>query len=227
MRFLCLHGIGTSTAILETQLAALRYRLGEGYEYEYIEGSLTCSPSRGIEEAFGRQEEYYAYFDASVPSILKAVNDLVDFLDSEGPFDGVIGFSQGGALALTLIAAEERGLLSPPLSDRTSVSPHRRLRCAILLSCGLPWDYAALQAGKSRRLTPNQDGCSIHLPMVHFWGENDEEGFPGNHDATLLCDESSRVEFVHTAGHGVPSGSKAGEVDAMALAVESMIQSIA
>ncbi|KAI9693526.1 MAG: hypothetical protein M1820_009178 [Bogoriella megaspora] len=207
MRFLCLHGIGTSAAIFEAQIAALRYRLGDAHEYEFIEGSLESPPAKGIEEVFGKQEAYYAYFDASVTNILKAVNDLAEFLDTEGPFDGIIGFSQGGSLATTLMAGVERGLIEA------------RIKCLILLSCGMPWDLAALKAGESRRLTPEQDGGCITIPTAHFWGQNDLEGFAGNHDVALLCDESSRVEVVHNAGHGVPSGKHLQELDAMVAAV--------
>ncbi|OTB07053.1 hypothetical protein M426DRAFT_318421 [Hypoxylon sp. CI-4A] len=221
MRFLCLHGIGTSTDILETQLAGLRYRLGDGHEYEYVEGPLVWPPAKGIEEAFGKQEAYYSYFDGTASSILKAVDDLVEFIDTEGPFDAVIGFSQGGALATTLSAAEEKGLIQTLPSMHNT---HRRIQCAILLSCGLPWDYAALQTGRIRRLTPAEDGCIIHIPTAHFWGLNDNEGFPGNHDVTLLCDETMRAEVAHTAGHGVPSGAKAAEVESMAAAMEGIIR---
>jgi hypothetical protein len=183
-------------------------------------------PAEGIEEAFGRQEACYSYFEASVPSILKAVDDLVDFLDAEGPFDGVIGFSQGGALATTLMAAEERGVLKPPGDAmQAGAGEHqRRIPCAILMSCGLPWDYAALQAGESRRLTPDVDGCCIRVPTAHFWGSNDASGHPGNGEVTLLCDEESRVELVHTAGHGVPSGSRPQELEGMVAAIEKTVQ---
>lgn len=116
---------------------------------------------------------------------------------------------------MTLLAAMEGGL---------APSQERRLGCAILLSCGLPWDYAALQVGESRRLSPDRDGCCIRTPTAHFWGSNDDEGFRGNHDVALLCDQSSRVEFVHSAGHGVPSGSKPRELDTVIAGVELTVQ---
>ncbi|KAI1761227.1 serine hydrolase FSH [Hypoxylon sp. FL1150] len=214
MRFVCLHGIGTSASILETQLSTLRYRLGAHHEYEFIEGSLAWPPARGIEEAFGKQDTCYAYFRLSATSILKAVHDLAEFLDTDGPFDGVVAFSQGGALATTLIAAEQRGLLTPP---------HQPLKCAILLSCSQPFDYAALHAGEIRRLTPMQAGCCIHIPTAHFWGSNDTEGSPGNHDVYLLCDEGCRAKYVHSAGHGIPSGSKMAEVETMVDAMKATL----
>lgn len=154
--------------------------------------------------------------------------DLAEFLDSdEGPFDGIIGFSQGGALATTLIAAEEKGLLPPPPPPPppSSGGPAKpRLKCVILLSCGQPWDFAALQAGQNRRLLAGEDGVCIHLPTAHFWGRNDGEGFLGNHEVAMVCDARVRVESVHLAGHGVPSEARPAELQAMVEAIEMTVQ---
>ncbi|ROW07962.1 hypothetical protein VMCG_03410 [Cytospora schulzeri] len=238
MRFLCLHGIGTSTAVLthNDQTASLRLRLGDSHEFEFIEGPFVWPPARGIEEAFGKQEACYSYFDNTIASIHQAVLDLAEFLDSdEGPYDGIIGFSQGGALATTLIAAEERGLLPPAAAAAAAGAdagadaadtgrPRPRLKCAILLSSGQPWDFAALQAGENRRLLADRDGVCIHLPTAHFWGRNDGEGFLGNHEVAMVCEERVRVEFVHMAGHGVPSGARPAELQAMVEAFEMTVQ---
>lgn len=204
------------------QTASLRLRLGDSHEFEFIEGPFVWPPARGIEEAFGKQEACYSYFDNTIASIHQAVLDLAEFLDSdEGPFDGIIGFSQGGALATTLIAAEERGLIpSPPAGG----SGRSRVKCAILLSCGQPWDFAALQACEDRRLLAGTDGVCIHMPTAHFWGRNDGEGFLGNHDVATVCDERVRVESVHMAGHGVPSGARPAELQAMVEAFEMTVQ---
>ena len=70
--------------------------------YEFIEGSLISAPARGIQEAFSEQKAYYSWLDVLLPSILKAVSDLADSLDSEGLFNRIMAFSQDGALATTL-----------------------------------------------------------------------------------------------------------------------------
>lgn len=188
-------------------------------------------PARGIEEAFGKQPSCYSFFDKTLGSIRQAVLDLVEFLDSDegGPFDGIIGFSQGGALAATFLAAEARGLFPSPRNPSTSTSTSSssrssRLRCAIFLSCGQPWDLAALEAGQERRLDAESDGICIRIPTAHFWGRNDPEGFVGNHDAALLCDEESRVEFAHMSGHGIPTGARPEELDAVVKGIETTVQ---
>ncbi|KAH8429840.1 uncharacterized protein LDX57_007511 [Aspergillus melleus] len=108
MRFLCLHGQGTSSDVLKTQLASLRYQLDatDSHEFDFIDGAVLWPPARGIREVFGDEVESFSYFDESAASILGAVVDLAQYIDSHGPFDGVIGFSQGAVLAATLIIAQ-------------------------------------------------------------------------------------------------------------------------
>lgn len=47
MRFLCCHGRGTNSLILETQLAALRHELGDGHIYDFVEGTVPASLAPG------------------------------------------------------------------------------------------------------------------------------------------------------------------------------------
>ncbi|KAG8162667.1 hypothetical protein KVR01_007145 [Diaporthe batatas] len=222
MRFLCLHGIGTSSEILEAQLSSIRFHLDNSHEFEFVEGQFVWPPAPGIEEAFGKQEAYYSYFDGTLQSIHQAVLDLAEYLDSEGPFDGVIGFSQGGALAATLLAAESRGLL-PPFETTGNDS---RLKCAIFLSCGQPWDFAALESGVERRLSAEADGVCIRIPTAHFWGSNDMEGFLGNHEVVSLCEEKNRVVSVHKSGHGIPTASRPADLMGLVKGLERTIQRV-
>lgn len=196
-----------------TLAASLRVRLDNHHEFEFVEGPFIWPPARGIEEAFGKQDAYYSYFDDTLQSIHQAVLDLAQYLSSEGPFDGIIGFSQGGALAATLLAAEARGLL-----------PTSGLKCAIFLSCGQPWDFAALGAGQNRRLSLETDGNCIRIPTAHFWGRNDTDGFLGNHEAALICEEVKRVEFVHMSGHGIPTASRPAELTGLIEGFEKTVQ---
>ncbi|KAK1143255.1 hypothetical protein N8T08_006955 [Aspergillus melleus] len=135
MRFLCLHGQGTSSDVLKTQIASLRYQLDatDSHEFDFIDGAVLWPPARSIREVFGDEVESFSYFDESAASILGAVVDLAQYIDSHGPFDGVIGFSQGAVLAATLIIAQtetQRGGMvpvtqtQPPLSFPTETHTH-------------------------------------------------------------------------------------------------------
>jgi hypothetical protein len=43
MRFLCLHGYGTSSEIFEQQFASIAKELGEQHEYVYLDGEVSVT----------------------------------------------------------------------------------------------------------------------------------------------------------------------------------------
>ena len=48
MRFLCLHGMGTNSKILESQLAPICAQLeAEGHEFVYVDGQIECEAADG------------------------------------------------------------------------------------------------------------------------------------------------------------------------------------
>lgn len=52
---------------------------------------------------------YYAYTTEYTPSALReAYDDLAAIIDDEGPFDGVLGFSQGASMAAGFLVEQER-----------------------------------------------------------------------------------------------------------------------
>jgi len=104
MRFLCLHGMGTNSHIFEMQTAALRYELGDHHTYEFVEGTIETPIAPELKCYLSTGDTYFAYFDQnSLSTCRKALSDLETFIQTDGPFDGVMAFSQGAALASTLI----------------------------------------------------------------------------------------------------------------------------
>ncbi|OJD32105.1 ef-hand calcium-binding domain protein [Diplodia corticola] len=131
MRFLCLHGHGTNSQILEAQLEPLRSRLPRDWEYEFLDGEKETIPATGIDAVF--PGPYVCYHEEPIPEDVQHAVDLVkEVIREEGPFDGVIGFSQGAALAATVIAAEAE---RDPLAETFKV--------AIFLSATMPFDFSA------------------------------------------------------------------------------------
>ena len=113
----------------------------------------------------------------------------------------MIGFSQGAALAATLIVRD--GHRTNNLFQNQRLLP--TFRFAIFLSGGQPFDSLGLERGEIRQLEPSLDGRVIDIPTAHFWGINDVD-YPGSSEKLAkLCNEGNRAEVVHNAGHGVPS----------------------
>ena len=176
----------------------------------YVAQLLTCSASlvrvTGISALFP-SAEYFAYYDpTNATSILQAVDDLSTFVSSEGPFHGVMGFSQGAALAAMLFA---RNPSSVPFSF------------AIFLCAGLPFCERSLRQGMLRHLDPRVDGELIRVPTAHIVGAKDD-ALESSLKLKDLCDSRVRGYFDHGAGHEVPVNPK-GITGDMARCVENAI----
>ncbi len=154
------------------------------------------APARGIQDLFGHNLDCYSFFDGtSASSIRESVEDLSHYVATHGPFEGVIGFSQGAVLAATLIIAVEHGLLKVPAP----------FRFAVFLCGGLPFDFVALQEENVKLVDPDLVRVPlIHLPVVNAWAINDTD-YPGmGEPLSKLCFTQESRNVVHSAGHGVP-----------------------
>lgn len=105
-RILCLHGFRGTAAILQRQLAAVRDTLESEADLVYLDAptlatggfgwwrAVTDTDSEDAEDpgVLGLPRTIYKGWKQSLDSIVRTIKD-------QGPFDGVLGFSQGGALA--------------------------------------------------------------------------------------------------------------------------------
>ncbi|KAL9131151.1 MAG: hypothetical protein Q9217_000852 [Psora testacea] len=150
---------------------ALRYRLGPEHTYDFVEGSIVCEPrtrikinttnteltaptEKGVEPVSSSEDEFFAYFDETSPlSCRDTLEDLKSYIasSSSGPFDGVMAFSAGATLAPTLMVFASQNHTPPPF------------RLAIFFCGDLPGDPKALEKGKSRWLSFEEDGEVIEF----------------------------------------------------------------
>ena len=117
----------------------------------------------------------------------------------EGPFDGVLAFSTGAALAATLIIRESESGRGP---NQHSFPPS--FKCAIFLSGGIPFNTAALLRDEVRTLTA-ADGELIQIPTAHIWGSNDTLCPGTSITLSRVCNARLRESFIHDGGHEVPT----------------------
>ncbi|RAK74468.1 uncharacterized protein BO72DRAFT_435203 [Aspergillus fijiensis CBS 313.89] len=159
-----LHGAGSNSRVFEIQTAAIRYELGDNHTYDFIEGNIPAPMQPGIELIATKDESMYAYFDEKNPeSGVAAYGHLEELLYHEGPYDGVIAFSQAGTLILTYLA-------------HLAKQPDRPLpfRFAIILSITHPpLDYGAIQSGEIRPIDLGAHQDVVRIPTAHIWGSQD------------------------------------------------------
>ena len=136
----------------------------------------------------------------------KAVEDLAKFVQLEGPFDGVIGFSGGSALAATLLVQERR---NPPF------------KVAVFFSAVPALEPFALSQGVEKPLRAGSDPL-ICIPTAHIWGKNDVDWAGAPEEIFRLC-AAGRQSYVHDLGHEIPGGKDKATIIAVAHAVRRAI----
>jgi len=157
LRVLCLHAFRTNGAIFRKQMemAGVAKLLEDGVELVFLDGPHVCTPEDNAKQypivkayfpdsTYGSYREWfnatevatggdgppyveYAYKEAALSHVAETL------AAASPPFDGVLGFSQGGSLAMWVTALSERGLLKPECP---------RLKFALICSARLPRDHS-------------------------------------------------------------------------------------
>ncbi|MCJ1379110.1 hypothetical protein MMC17_002210 [Xylographa soralifera] len=177
-------------SICESQ--ALCKDLGGGHTFEFVEGSIPCPPAPGLAKIFSRQTEYYAFFTDFATTFRTALDDLEKYLQEEGSFDGVIGFSQGACLAASLMIRHAQK--QPPQSI---------FRCAVFI-CGIePWNVS-----EGRNYNVAMDGEVIQVPTATIYGSKDYQWGEASLALSRLCNSESKEIYDHGRAHEMPRPSE-------------------
>ena len=136
------------------------------------------------------------------------MQDLKDYTITEGPFDAVMGFSQGASIAATFIVK---------MSSEASTLIDSAFRCAIFICAGDAWD----SHGGGTVLRADVVGEVIRIPTVHIIGFKDQM-YESSVGLSRLCDGQCREVFDHGGGHEVPRAAKA--TTRMAQVIKTVIE---
>lgn len=128
---------------------------------------------------------FYAYYDPhDNTTISTAISQLDGYIENEGPFDAIMGFSAGAVLAAMYLAS------------KTEPVP---FKCAVFLSSGSDVEIdAVLGVGADAKRQV------IGIPSVHIWGSEDTMAPTGGADLSQLCDPKTRLISIHDGGHELP-----------------------
>ncbi|KAL2835359.1 MFS general substrate transporter [Aspergillus pseudoustus] len=171
MLTLCsLHGAGTNSRIFEAQTAAIRYELGDNHTYDFVDGGVPCHMHPEVKNIALEDEPVYAFMDPADPGTgVTAYQNLLDYLEEEGPYDGVMAFSQAATLILTYLAHVAR---QNALGHNTATP----FKFAIFISITHdPVDYEAFQRGQIVEICPKAAAGVVGIPTVHIWGALDDD----------------------------------------------------
>jgi len=120
---MCLHGTASGTKIMEAQFAKLFAKAKGQIDFHIVEGMKQCDLPEAIEtmSQFFKGKPMMMYdkleFDERNWRCYKKVRDTLNWLQAQmkknGPFDGIIGFSQGANFAVMLAAQSYAGAGKP------------------------------------------------------------------------------------------------------------------
>ncbi|KAL4806218.1 serine hydrolase FSH [Aspergillus unguis] len=181
MKILCLHGRGSSGAIFQAQTSSIRIRLEATHPtltFDFIDGPHACSPAPGIELFYG--PPYYSFYaepkstceggcvnengtDAvSLESIKQAHAWLKGIIAERGPYDLVMAFSQGTALAAGILLEHEYQKQQQQQQQSLDMStvPDPPFKSAIFICGGAPLSFLEDIGYTIPRVTKERDRLS-------------------------------------------------------------------
>ncbi|KAK3375713.1 serine hydrolase FSH [Lasiosphaeria ovina] len=229
MRFLCLHGRGTNAKIFEQQTARVLESLRRDHEFVFINGPAPAEATAGsylLSEMISMNGNVSVEASGSSVAVPWATRDdvrgfwplhgggeadfrqlhheLAAFVHAHGPFEGVMGFSEGGGVAASLLLADKGGTLG--------------FKCAVLFCATVPLDFGADGARPVGFFADDAAAAAaaaalegaVRLPSAHVYAASDAVS-PGAGVKTMaFFREEAREQVVHALGHDVP-GARSDE----------------
>lgn len=184
--------------------------------FSFLEGDIDSDPGPGIAGYY--EGPYYSYYrfprtfareDNDESDILEAYAQLNETVASEGPFDGILGFSHGGTLAAGFMIHHAKMYPDEPAL----------FRCAIFINSLPPF---RMDPGKRPIVEEGLEGY-ISIPSVHIAGAQDPL-FDYSLALHRICATPHATFAVHEKGHDVPSDRK--NVVIIATAIRKLLSQI-
>jgi predicted sulfurtransferase len=147
-----------------------------------------------IPESDELTHEQYQCQTAGLEESLKVLDGV---LDTQGPWDGILGFSQGASIAALLAARE--------CKDRSNNTEERKRRFKFVICCS---GYKSpLHKPEKEEEEANEEN-KISMPSLHLYGTNKQDrqiSEPESKSLREQFDPTQRVLLRHNAGHVIPS----------------------
>lgn len=177
--------------IFRVQLGQLVPRLEEeqNLELHFIDGLIETEGQEDMTGVF--PGPYYSWCSLSpdntlvdYKSVKEALDFVLDIIVEDGPFDGIMGFSQGAALALALVL---RYATEHPLDPAYALC-----KWVVLFSC----------VGIDRKKNQLDDDSLLSIPSLHVYDAADR--LLGTGGGKVACEPGSAKSILHERGHAIP-----------------------
>ncbi|CAK9149009.1 unnamed protein product [Ilex paraguariensis] len=192
-RFLCLHGFRTSGEILKKQVVGKwPESVLEKIDLVFVDAPFPCQGKSDVEGIF--DPPYYEWFQFNKEfteyiNFDECLAYIEDCMIKHGPFDGLLGFSQGAILSAALPGLQAKGV---------ALAKVPRINFLIIIG------GAKL---KNASLAEKAYSSLVDCPSVHFLGETD---FLKQYGVELLESFVDPVVIHHPKGHTIPRFDEKG-----------------
>lgn len=206
LRVLCIHGYRQNASSFREKTGALRKLLKKNVELVYVSAPHSVQQVNNEEalekeksSAPGGDDDPRGWWFSDVQArsfsaqqqceeslgLQESVTVVREAVKAQGPFDGILGFSQGAAFVAMLCSLQEQKL-EPELNFR----------------------FAILVAGFPSACTEHNRFYSapIQIPSLHVFGQEDRV-IPDNMSVELLPSFQDPQTLRHPGGHFVPAAS--------------------
>lgn len=206
MKILCLHGFRTSGAFLKKQISKWDPAIFADFDLDFPDGLFLAGGKSEIEGIFPPPYFEWFQFDkdfTEYTNLEECIAHLCDYIISNGPFDGLLGFSQGATLSALLLGYQSQGKVlkeHPPIKFFVSVSGSKFRQPSI---CDIAYKEP------------------IKAKSVHFIGEKDWLKLPSEDMASAF---ENPLIIRHPQGHTVPRLDEAAVTQMREWTAEILLQ---
>ncbi|KAF2802560.1 uncharacterized protein BDZ99DRAFT_550843 [Mytilinidion resinicola] len=132
MRILCLHGRGSNNDIFKMQTAGFRSQLDD-FEFEFVQGTIGhAKEGWAIHTDTFANSGLWEYYDLLDPyNVIETEQELLQLIEDDGPYDGVLGYSQGASLAA-------QAIIRFAVENPTATADQFPFRFAVFINCPTP-----------------------------------------------------------------------------------------
>lgn len=186
LKVLCLHGFYNNSSVMKYQMAYYEYIFGDFIEFHYLNAPYDASAifDEQIKKKFGGPFFAWVKKDTekhNFDGLTESCEYVKEYWATHGPFDGLIGFSQGGYVIRTMLKAKECGI------PHCQISP----RFAILIAS--PVQHGHIFRGKNEGDYP--------CPVMYIYGKMDPFTY---YRDLAICRRSKATVILHEKGHNMP-----------------------
>ncbi|KAI3472406.1 hypothetical protein Pfo_029527 [Paulownia fortunei] len=185
-RILCLHGFRTSGSFLKKQISKWDPSIFAHFDMDFPDGIYPAGGKSDIEGIF--PPPYFEWFQfnkefTEYTNLEACIDYLCDYITSKGPFDGLLGFSQGAALSGLLLGYQAQGKI---------LKEHPSMKL-----------FVSISGSKFRDPSISEVAYKdpIRVKSVHFIGDKDWLKLPSEELATAF---ENPLIIRHPQGHTVP-----------------------